>query len=196
MRPPRDRRETDYQGGIRSAVRGLWSGDLGWFDAVDSMVGEIERNFTRAWEEGMSSCGIRLDEMTLEESSRLRLEINNEIQYVYTFADAIINNSRANNGKLRTLYDRVDMWINRYNSVRDLAMTYACQDQKLMWVMGYTKEHCLDCLRLDGRVYRASLWRSADLYPRKHSLQCGGFRCACEFVSTNEPATPGFPPRI
>jgi hypothetical protein len=192
----RTRREVDYQGGIRSAVRGLWSGEITWGDAIDWMAGEIERNFTRAWADGMSSCGLRMDEMTLDEDARLRAEISAEIQYIYSFASAIMSNSRANNGKLRTLYDRVDMWTNRYNYIRDLAKTYACQDQKLMWVMGYTKEHCSDCRRLDGRVYRASAWRNADLYPRKHSLECEGWRCACELVPTNQPATPGFPPRI
>lgn len=192
----RTRREVNYQSGIRAAVRGLWSGQISWYEAVDMMVLAIETNYTRAWSDGLGHCGINLSEMTPDESARLRLEINNEVQYVYQFADAIARESKANSGKLGLLYDRADMWINRYNSIRDLAMTYACADQKLMWVMGATKEHCTDCRRLDGRVYRASVWRNADLYPRKHSLECGGFRCACEFVSTNEPATPGFPPRI
>ena len=195
MRPKRDRQETDYQGGMRSAVRGLWSGETDWYTSVDWMAAEIERSFTRAWADGLSQCGIRFDEQTPDEAARLRIEIANEIQYVYTFADAIINNSKVNGGKLRTLYDRVDMWTNRYNSIRDLAMSYACQDQKLEWVYGLT-EYCSDCRRLNGRIYRASAWRNADLYPRKRSLECKGFRCACEFVPTNKPATPGFPPRI
>ena len=196
MRPPRDKRETDYQGGLRSAVRGLWAGEISWLDSIDWMTREIERSYTRAWADGLSSCGILLDEMTPEEQARLSLEINMEIQYVYSFANQILVASRSRGGKLKPLYDRLDMWINRYNAIRDMAMTYACQDEKLKWVMGATKEHCTSCRRLDGRVYRASAWRSADLYPRKHSLECGGWRCACEFVPTSEPATPGFPPRI
>lgn len=193
---PRTRREIDYQGGLRAAVRGLWAGELSWLDSIDWMIREIERSYTRAWEDGLSSCGIRLSEQTPEEQSRLALEIGTEIQFVYGFVNQILASSKRNGGKLRPLYDRLDMWTNRYNSIRDLARTYACQDQKLMWVVGYTKEHCTDCMRLNGRVYRASVWRNADLYPRKHSLECRGFRCACEFVPTNQPATPGFPPRI
>lgn len=189
-------REVNYQSGIRSAVRGLWNGNFSWYQAVDIMVLAIESNYTRAWSDGLGQCGIRLDEQTPQESARLLFEINNEVQYVYQFADAIARESKANSGKLGLLYERADMWVNRYTSIRDLAITYGCSDQKQMWVMGYTKEHCPDCLRLDGRVYRASAWRSADLYPKKHSLNCGGYRCACQFVSTNEPCTPGYPPRI
>lgn len=196
VRTARQGRELDYQQGIRGAVRGLWNGTLGWYEAVDMMVGEVERNFALAWYSGLDECGISPSEQTPEEIARLNFEINTEIQYIYKLCDSALSNSKINGGKLRTLFDRVDMWVNRYTAIRDLARTYACSDQKLKWVMGATKEHCSDCFRLDGRVYRASTWRSADLYPRKHSLACGGFRCACEFVPTDEPCTPGVPPRI
>jgi hypothetical protein len=196
LRAIRQGHEANYQTGLRSAVRGLWSGEMNWFEGVDSLILAVQANFMRAWEDGMAMCGIRMDEMTLEESSRLEFEINLEISHIYRFVDYIALNSRANKGKLKKLYDRLDMWTNRYTSIRDIAMTYACQDQKLMWVMGYTKEHCEDCQRLDGRVYRSSVWRSVDLYPKKHTLACGGWRCACELVPTSEPCTPGRPPRI
>lgn len=185
-----------YQSGIRSAIRGLWTGELTWLDSADSMVLTIQNNYTRAWEEGLGECGIRLSEQTPEEYARLQFEINSEIQYVYGFVDDVHQNSRANGGKLRNHFARADMWTNKYSSIRDLARTYACADQKLKWVVGYTKEHCSDCLRLNNRVYRSSTWRNVDLYPKKHSLECGGFHCACEFISTDEPCTPGFPPSL
>jgi hypothetical protein len=61
---------------------------------------------------------------------------------------------------------------------------------------GFVVHNCTDCRRLNGRVYRSSTWRKADLYPRKHTLECKGYRCACEFVLTSKPCTPGFPPRL
>jgi hypothetical protein len=153
----------------------------------------IERNFTLAWYEGLSMCGILPDETTPEEDARLRIEINTEIGYLYGLAEDISHDNRDSGGKLRVINKRLEMWTNKYGMIRDLAKSYACQDEKLKWVMDVLKEHCSDCLNLDGRVYRASIWRQQNIYPRMPSLECKGYHCGCEFVSTSEPVTRGRP---
>jgi len=187
------RRERDYQGSLRSASRGLWSGEEGVYFFLENATRSIEHNFTLAWHEGLSDCGISPSDQTPEEQARLRLEINNEIGYLYQFAVDINNNNKLLGGKLHAIYTRIQMWVNKYGMIRDLARTYACADEKLEWVMHPLKEHCRDCLRLNGKVYRASTWRNNNIYPRMHSLECGGYRCGCEFRPTSLPVSLGRP---
>lgn len=189
--------EQDYGLSIRSGVRGLWRGNLDIYGFIDSMFSSIRRGFTRAWLEGMETCGIMPGDMTTEEQRVLEFEINSELQYVVSYANAIDAESRATGGKLSPQVFRSDMWTNRYGYIRDLARTYACGDQKLQWIINaICKEHCNTCLLLAGRVYRASVWRANNISPRDHKLACGGFRCCCEFVTTNLPVTPGPFPRL
>ena len=190
---PLSRRERDYQGSLRAAARGLWSGEEGFFNFLDAATRSIEHNFTMAWYEGLADCGISPSEQTPDEEARLRMEINLEIGYLYQFAWDISSNNKYNGGKLSTIFNRLDMWVNKYGMIRGLARTYACEDEKLMWVMMPLKEHCRDCLRLDGKVYRRSTWRKYNIYPRMPNLECGGYHCGCDLVPTSEPLSRGRP---
>lgn len=187
------RRELDYQGSLRSAARGLWSGEEGIFFFLDNATLAIERSFTAAWAEGLGECGISLSEQTPEEEARLRAEINLEIGYIAQFAWDINRNTKYSGGKLNEIFKRIEMWVNKYGMIRALARTYACGDEKLEWVMNPFKEHCRDCLRLNGKVYRRSVWRAQGIYPRMPSLECGGYRCGCDLVQTTLPLSRGRP---
>jgi hypothetical protein len=159
------------------------------------MNASIRNLYTRAWEDGAAECGVKPTELTQEERDRLEEEIWSELSHTGKFADAIVAGSKANGGKLGKLTGRIPMWVNRYQGVRYLAKIYACGDQKLMWVMNPVKEHCEDCLMLNGRIYRASLWKESGWEPRSRDLACRGYKCGCELVNTDLPATPGRPPR-
>lgn len=91
---------------------------------------------------------------------------------------------------------RLPMWINRYREVRTQAQTMACSDQKLMWVLGPSENHCPSCSKLAGKVKRGSVWRAAGIQPRIFDLACHGFNCLCELVPTNEPSSRGPLPRL
>lgn len=186
----------DLRNSLRSAIYGLWLGEFSLWNFVDIVVMTIDRSYTRAWYESMAECGLTPSEMTDDERERLNTEVANDIQYAVTFGNDIMNNSKRAKGKLGPLMQRAEMWFSRYTYVRDLARTYACGDQKLRWVWNPRKEHCSDCARLNGRVYRASVWRKYDLSPRSRDLECRGFHCGCQFIQTNEPVTPGRPPDI
>lgn len=186
----------DYRRSIRSAVHAYWDGNIDLMGFLDSMLLAIHRGFTRAWYEGAQQCGISQNELTNEERQALNFQINSEISHILSFGEVIGRSRKANGGKIGALYLRADMWAGRYSMIRDMARSYACADQKLKWVLGARREHCSDCVRLNNRVYRASTWRKYDLYPRKSSLECGGWRCGCEFEATNDPCTPGRPPAI
>lgn len=189
-------RIADYSRSIRAAVRGLWSGDLSYNDFLDAIDLAVRTGLTRAWYEGAAECGIIApQELTIGEIGDLNRYINIQMGFVFAFANDINASSKANKGKLTPLMERAKMWTNRYNEARNYAKQLACADQKLEWIFGDTK-HCSSCLKLNGRVYRASIWAKYDVRPQHPSLECRGFHCACIFQKTNKPATRGRPPSL
>ena len=186
----------DFGLAIRSAVRGLWKGVLNRFDFNNTMTLAIRRQLTIAWHEGAAMCGIRPEELSPPELLRLYMIIQENIGYIPGFADSIEAGSQANGGKLGPLISRASIWTNKYMQAQSLGQQMACRDQKLRWDLGRTKVHCEDCLKLNGRVYRASIWEKYDIYPKSPNLACGGWLCDCRFTPTNEPGTPGRPPRL
>jgi hypothetical protein len=189
-----DKGALDYGRSVRASMRGLWRGETDTFAFVDDMVGAIQRNFTRAYYDGAAECGISPQDLTPQELAELSTQINTEISYLVNLANNITANSRANKGAWGQFAKRAEMWQNAYERVRNTARASACGDQKLMWQMGaHCKEHCKDCRRLDGRVYRASTWNASGWIPRSAKLECGGYRCCCEFMITNLPVSSGSP---
>lgn len=191
-----DSGRADYKRSINRLIYGLWSGQIDRFSFVDSMLLAINRNLTRAWLEGASECGIGPQELTVEERSAMDMNINAEIAFAVNFAADIMMGSKRNGGKLRTLQVRSETWATAYDRMYNLAMQMACADAKLMWMLGVRKEHCGSCTRLNGRVYRASVWAKYGIAPQSRDLECGGWRCGCRFEQTNLPVTPGRPPNI
>lgn len=185
-----------FRQSIRNSVYGLWTGAFDTIGFLDNMTRAIRRYYTFAWQEGARDCGILPSDLTPDELMALEREISSQYQYLIGFANAIESNSKRRKGKLGPLHKRGEMWISRYSAVRDLAKSYACRDAKLKWVWNPNKEHCSSCQRLNSRVYRASIWRKYDIYPRMHRLACKGYRCGCVFEKTLDAVTPGRPPTI
>ena len=188
--------EQDYLRSIRSSIHALWDGSIDVFTFIDSMVSAIDRSFHRAWYEGIAEYGFKPDEMTPEEVTRLGEEINGQIPYIVPFAQAIQRSTKALGGKIAPFYFRAEMWGNRYGAVKSIARQSVAGDGKILWQWNPLKEHCPDCARLNGRVYRASTWRKYNIEPRSRLLACEGYKCGCTFVPTTERCTPGRPPNI
>lgn len=185
-----------YRNTVRAYVRMLWKGDIDREMFEDNMTIAIERMFTQAWHEGAREMGILPTELTEGEKNALMKLIDDELQYLPQFSDAIEAGSRANRGKLTPLLRRSDLWVNKYDKVFNQAKAMAGRDQKLMWVRGMTKQPCRDALKLNGRVYRASTWAKHNILPQSIDLECRGFNCQCKLVATNEPITRGRPPKL
>lgn len=188
---------SQYRSALRSYVRGLWNGSFGLFQFVDGFTGSILRHYPIGWLEGSSEFGvISQRELTGEELAALYQEMNVDIGYINGFADDILQNSKANKGALQPLMDRVELWVNRYVYIVNQGRLHAQENPKLKWELGATGEHCIDCSRLAGKVYRASIWRKYGIAPRSKLLNCGGHKCACDLKPTNDPVTPGRPPNL
>lgn len=183
-----------YEREIREAARGLWTGVITYEQFFDSMLGTIRRGLTQAWLDGMKSCDMTLDDMTSDERATLENRIVEEGSHLGGFASFIEANSKANGGLLRDVFSRVDMWANRYKDLVNHAKLTVCEDPKLKWKWNPLKEHCSTCRRLNGHVYRASVWNKNGVQPQSPpnaSLECGGWKCGCELEITKDRVTPG-----
>lgn len=185
----------DYRRSVRAAVRQYWKGEADRFQFIDGMIGLIRRGLTRAFQDGAKAVGVLPDELTPVELTALEEKINDQYQYVLDLAKEIEAN-RDSEGKLGSLFARAELWINRFGEIKEVAMNLVGQDQKLEWVLGQTEEHCADCQKLAGRVYRASVWAKYGIAPKSRELACGGWLCDCERVPTSKPATKGRPPKL
>jgi len=190
------RSRAEFARDIKDIVRAFWRDEIEYYDFIDGMYEIVVAGYERAWAEGAATCGILPDEFTSDE-----LDLLDEMIYAtwypsISFADQIEANRKALGGKLQPLYNRAELWVNQYGAVKAIAQSIACRDQKLMWIRNPRKNSCEDCINLDGRVYRASIWDRYGIYPQSPELGCGGWRCGCRFIVTDEPVTPGRPPNI
>jgi hypothetical protein len=196
---PRDEKassEDTYRRSLSENVRALWKGHMGLYEFVQAYDSAVTRGLTRAAYEGIAEFGLSPTDMTDEERSKLRSIINKELTYVWSFGQKIVVSQQVSGGKLSPLLDRVSLWVNRYVEVYELFKSFAAKDKKLKWIVNPQKEHCVDCLRLEGRIYRGSIWAKYEISPRSFNLNCSGLKCGCSFVATNDKVTPGRPPKL
>lgn len=184
-----------FQASINASARGLWLDELDALAGADALFSAIGRGFEQAFRDGQKECGILPGERTEEESKELTRLIGDNYQYVGRFVEWIIQHSKANGGNWEMIKSRASEWVNRYVYVQTVAREMTCADQKEIWLYG-PAEHCCDCLRLHGRVYRNSTWRKYGLEPRSPNLACFGGHCKCERKSTDLPLTRGRPPTL
>lgn len=188
---------SNYQIGLRAGVYGLWSGKIDFDQAFDMVFVAIDRGLPQGWAEGAAECGIKPEEYTPDERTKLAQAIANEKNHVFGLLDWVEQNSKANGGKRGTAYSRLDIWINRYRDVVNKAKVSACADMKMRWTLGPT-EHCTTCMKLSGKVKRGSYWNSHVLpqNPPNGLLECGGWNCQCTLQPTDAKASPGPLPRL
>lgn len=193
--PTRFKSSSSYRSALRANVKSLWTGSWSVIDFYNATANTVTQGFDQAWEEGAAKVGIKADERTDEETARLALEINLEVSHILKFGTDIANNNKENGGSLDMFYNRVDLWVNSYERILNLAEVMAASDKKLKWKQGPTEQGCIDCTLMDGRVYRGSIWQKYGWEVRSKVLSCGGWKCQCEFVVTDEPVTKGIPPK-
>lgn len=175
---PQSSGTSQYRSSLRAAVRGLWSGVMDHDQFHREMSRSIKHHLQRAWYAGAAECGIKPDELTDKEVLALQDAIDYEYLWIGRFGNDIAQNSKANGGLLTPHYNRLEVWIGRWEGVRVQAATMACADEKFEWVLGPT-EHCPSCNKLAGQVRRGSFWAERNIWPRIHDawyLDCKGFR--------------------
>lgn len=192
------RGQRTYRSGIRSAVRGLWTGALDESQYFETMEVTIRRGLTAAYLEGARKCGtLNIGELSAEMRLELQGVILDELSRAPAFGVDIVAGSKVNGGKLTPLFTRAELWVTRYTDVVSRGQVAACGDRKLEWVLHlihFTADPCRSCLKLDGKVKRASFWQKMGVRPQNPvnpSLECEGWRCGCGFRETDEPLSRG-----
>lgn len=184
-----------FRKSLRGIVRGLWQSVITQNQFEDEMSFLLSKELSNAWAEGASECGIKPDEYSDEEQAKLNEFIVNQVGYISGFGDAIKEGNRKNGGNVLSFFERAKLWLNRYDEARSQAKVMACKDQKLKWVINAKgrgcREHCSSCLKLNGKVKRASYWAKVGIRPQGSNLECGGWRCCCGFEVTSEPVYRG-----
>jgi len=185
-----------YQSMLRAPVYGLWSGQMDLSNFMGSFSDAVFTGLKAAWLEGAKQAGVLPDELTDREISQMQTDIFTQLAYIAGFATFIISRSKANGGTLASVMPRMQMWVTRWNEFRTRGYMMAKQDQKMQWRLGPSKTHCGSCVKLDGKVKRASQWLAADIYPKHRNLECSGQNCQCTLDPTTAPMSKGRLPKI
>jgi hypothetical protein len=109
-----------------------------------------------------------------------------------TIAAGGLNRRSRNTLSVRRMRRRIRLWMNQARGVFALAQTYDPRNPMLKWVWTPGKDHCTDCLRLNGQVHPAAGWRASGWIPKHRRLECGGWECGCSFSRTDEAETGGY----
>jgi hypothetical protein len=191
----------NYRKSLRDAMRGYRTRSIDYDQFWQAMTATIQRRLPQAWYEGAKECGILPADLSPEERMALQQTVVNEMSFISKLAQAI-DEDREKHPERKTpsksLFARLDMWAQRYTDLQSRARLMACEDQKLKWVLGPTKEHCPSCLKVAEKVKRASYWRRVNIYPQRPinpNLECQGFG-QCQLLPTDERCSPGPLPRL
>lgn len=171
-------REDAYARTLRGPLRGLWTGQVDEFEAWEMLDTAIEAGLTRAFHAGARDMGIEPDELTATELAALEQAIVAEKMHI----DGLIDRSLRlieQEAKLGQVFALLQPWYQRYRDLQNRARALAGADKKLQWWMDFAKEHCSSCLKLHGKVKRASQWIAAGILPQNppnDKLECGGWQ--------------------
>jgi hypothetical protein len=190
------RTEFAYRRGLRSVIRGLWSGVTNIQEASAAMESSIARGLRQAFNDGITAYGLTFDDLTADEIRIRDDRIAQELGYTRQLLEAVFDGSKANGGKLQPFFDRVELWVARYAEMQSIGQLVAARGRRLEYIYDPTKEHCVDCLALNGRVYTARVWLKWGIWPRSSKLACFGIHCGCIFIETDKPVNKGRPPAL
>lgn len=188
---PEFKTEAHYDHALRGYIRDLYErGDEGLY--LDRHSRLIEQQFERAWKQGLKLAGMTWDEQTDDELNYLVQAIRDEQNRTLGFALEILE-ARESGKPVSPFYARVPLWAKRYTQTVNQALAMAKTNPKLEWQLGATEKHCRTCLKLNGRVKRASFW-SQTVLPQggpNPKLECQGWECDCKLVVSKKPLSKG-----
>ena len=162
----------------------------------------IIRQYPVAWAEGMMDVDLTLADMTAKERQALQAATNaarGAVRGLQRFITDHLKTDDPARTYAATIAPRVNIWINGYGAVANRAAVMAGKDQKMEWRIGPTDVNCTSCLKLDGKVKRASWWVDNQVLPRQPNspvLVCKGYNCLCSLNPTDKPLSRGRMPRL
>lgn len=184
---------SQYRSALHATALGLWELYLRPMGAVTDFDSSIRRHLTEAAYAGLKEAGLLVGDLEVAELNEIQTIIFNEQMYVVDLVQWIIGVRESTNGSMQMVYNRLDMWVARYDMVKSKFLLIGNKNKKKQWKRGKTKKGCIDCIGYDGKVYRANIWLKYDIQPKMYDLTCRGGHCDCGFYDTDEPIDRGFP---
>jgi phage portal protein BeeE len=185
-----------YQQAVREFATGLWRGEIGKSDFEDRFRVRMTRSLEEAFISGVEQGGLTRQDLDPEDFDELIKAVGREQTHIGALADYIDQNSKANKGKLNVVRARVDRWAATYSAIKEMGYLISKSATNIMWVYNKLKENCVDCARLNGKVFKGRTWKRYGITPQSKELACFGLWCGCRFEDTDKPVTRGRPPKL
>jgi len=162
--------------------------------AVD-FANAVETGLNEAWRLGMRENDVSEMDEDGEMQEIVDGIVASEREHIPDFAEYITTvalNADTMGEAITGVDSRLQMWINRYEDVRNQAIMYTADEKtKMIWIYGDT-QHCETCAALNGIVAYAREWDESGLQPQSPpnpNLECGGWHCQCQLIPTTEKKT-------
>ena len=183
-----------YRNALRRLVYGYYNDRIDEFDFVGRVSELIRDQLSRAYREGLRSAGFDPKNMTGAMQMELDGIIDSEEGYALDFIQFIEEQKQKDPRPPSTVFNpRIELRAYRYNDVVNMgALAASKNDDRLVWRLGATEEHCSTCAALDGKIATKEQWVASGYRPQNPPnalLECGGWRCDCSLEPTKDEAT-------
>lgn len=149
----------------------------------------VRRYGLRAMRDGMRTVGYDPESFSMEELAAFRSYQEEQSQFISKFASEVFKQGISE----AEVAIRADYWANvTLEKARELGILLGKPNQAMMWVLGNTGEHCVDCVRLNGQVHTMKEWIDSGYTPTSGKTECHSFNCLCELRPTDLPKRGNF----
>ncbi len=131
-------------------------------------------------------------DLTMDEYMLLAGYTATAIASAKNLAEEIYRGEYDDEGGRERLKNRLDKWGNALFAVYNFGHLLDKSNPFLKWLWAPEKDHCGDCIRLNGQVHKASEWKASGWHPQSHDLECHGYRCGCRWIRTGGPSVGAF----
>lgn len=175
---------------FRNAIQGKYS-KRGFIGALTPVIQSAIRDASEA---GLKDGGLKKAEMTEEESAWVQEWILKQNDFIEAVATAIYEDGKVT---AKEAEGKAVLWWNKSIDPAYSEMVFsASKNGAFLRKLGATEQHCVDCVKIDGQVRRASFWHNIGIWNASPKTQCGGWRCQCQNVATDKPITRGRFPQL
>lgn len=135
--------------------------------------------------DGMADGGEPATQMPENLRKELSIWRAEQSRYLKKFVNALFKETFT----LDEVQRRADLWVNKsVNTMYYMGLAEAKANARFMWIVDPVKEHCVTCLKLNGQIHRMKDYVRTGLLPQSPKLVCGGYKCGCKLVPSDEPA--------
>lgn len=145
---------------------------------------QLRRLGQTAFQDGLRDGGVN-EPLDDDDLTQVQHWMIGQSDYVSKFADQVYRKGLTP----AEVADHAAMWANKsLQQMYDAGRLSADRNGVYEWVLGRTEKHCETCERLEGQRHRFKQWYARGLLPRSEDLDCGGYRCDCKLIKTDQPA--------